>query len=212
MNEIKNHPPELNTMKHSATILLVLFFTALPLIAQPAMNDATVEHSLSLRASAIKTIGHFSDQWEKGNGFYASYMSLYDDNWAFVLQSGYITFTYREGAGYGGDPKFSIIPLQVGGRYYFLTGWLRPFLSAMSGANIVSREYIRYGVGEIDMVDKTSVHLNFQVGGGLGLQFTDNLGIDVTFHYNSHLLEPGVPYNITGLETAAALSWTWNSM
>ena len=45
------------------------------------------------------------------------------------------------------------------------------------------------------------------VGLGLGIMLFSNLEIEGQAKYNSHLLEPSVPYNITGMEYGVALNW-----
>ena len=51
------------------------------------------------------------------------------------------------------------------------------------------------------------VRFNFQVGFGLGVILFSNLEIEGQVKYNSHLIEPNLPYNITGLEYGLALNW-----
>jgi len=42
---------------------------------------------------------------------------------------------------------------------------------------------------------------------GIGIILFSNLEIEGQAKYNSHLLEPSVPYNITGLEYGVAFNW-----
>lgn len=91
----------------------------------------------------------------------------------------------------------------VGGRYYLALDRFRPFLLAMNGINIITQNYT---VGE-EKVDNTETRYNFQVGLGLGIILFSNLEIEGQAKYNSHLLEPSTPYNITGLEYGVALNW-----
>ncbi len=100
--------------------------------------------------------------------------------------------------------NLSIVPLAVGGRYYIVADRFRPFLLAMSGINIVSARTIRKDE-ETLMKHRTQFH--FQVGIGLGILLFSQLEIEGQAKYNSHVLEPSLPYNITGMEYGVALNW-----
>jgi len=82
----------------------------------------------------------------------------------------------------------------------------------MGGLNFISAKYedtvtsSHGGEAEIS-VDGTEVKANFQVGLGLGIMLFSNLEIEGQAKYNSHLIEPSLPYNITGLEYGLALNW-----
>ena len=73
----------------------------------------------------------------------------------------------------------------------------------MGGINFISRQYTQDDVN----VDESSTQFHFQVGLGLGIMLFSQLEIEGQAKYNSHLLEPSLPYNITGLEYGVALNW-----
>ena len=80
----------------------------------------------------------------------------------------------------------------------------------MNGLNIISRKFIILGEEEDIGSDKTTVHYNWQIGGGLSVLLFSNLEIEATFMYNSHMLEPSIPINLTGLEYLIGLNWRLN--
>lgn len=166
-------------------------------------NKSVNQSFVSVQGFAINSIGHFKDFWEQGSGGYMGYGKVYTNHWGLVFQSGLIRFENNNDQNYSGDPKFIILPLMVGGRYYLNLDRVRPFFLAMNGINIVTQDYTL----EDKKTDKTSLHYNFQVGIGLGIILFSNLEIEVQGKYNSHLLEPHVPYNITGMEYGLALNW-----
>jgi len=108
---------------------------------------------------------------------------------------------------FGDDPKFTVIPLQVGGRYYFLLESFRPYLLAMSGFNIISQKYSYEGA----TIDTTSSHLNFQIGLGIDVMIISQLGLDIHAMYNSHLFDFNAAYNLTGLEYGVGIKWKFGS-
>ena len=200
-------------------ILVIIIYSIVftNLFAQVSETDFTQESYVSIKGSGINTIGHFSEAWESGSAFYISYGNVYASQWSLIFQTGYINFKENSEFGYtaDSDPKFTIIPLQVGGRYYFLLDWIRPFLSAMNGINIITQEYSaevtdEEGRPSILIVDETDWKYNFQVGFGLAVKVISNLELEGVFHYNSHILRADVPYNITGVEFGVGLNWKLN--
>ena len=103
-------------------------------------TDLTNQAFITLQGASINSIGEFKESWDKGSGIYAGYATLYSNQWALVFETGYISFQHNEEMDLGDDPKFSIIPLAVGGRYYIVTDRFRPFLLAMGGINFISRQ------------------------------------------------------------------------
>jgi len=172
--------------------------------AQPANDaDLTSQSFISIQVATINSMGEFKESFDKGSAFYAGYGVLYSNQWAFILETGYITFQANEEMEFSGDPTFTMIPLAIGGRYYFVTDRFRPFLLAMSGLNIVTQKYELHE----ENVDNTELKLHFQVGIGLGILLFSQLEIEGQAKYNCHILEANLPYNATGMEFGIALNW-----
>ena len=173
------------------------------------------QNFFGVQGYTVNNLVHFKDSWKDGSGFYATYGSISKSNhWSLIFQTGYFSFNANPDAGFTGDEHFEIIPLQVGTRYYITLDRFRPFLLAMSGLNIINAKYKvtvpdpdQEGVEEEIDIDGSEVKANFQVGLGLGILLFSNLEIEGQFKYNSHLIEPSLPYNITGLEYGVALNW-----
>jgi hypothetical protein len=193
-------------MKTFAVIIfcLLVFSTLQAQLTTDIVNMSSANQSfITIQGFSINSIGEFKEAWDKGSGGILGYGTIYPDRWALMMQIGYISFQHNEDIDYSGDPSFTIVPLAIGGRYYFVTDRFRPFLLAMSGINIVSQNYTR---GD-ETVDKTTAQLHFQVGIGLGIRIISRLEIEGQAKYNSHVLEPSLPYNITGMEYGIALNW-----
>lgn len=189
--------------------ILVLLFISIALFGQ-SFGD---EYIVSIRGTTIKNIGELKEIWETGSALYASYENMSSTQFSYMFQVGYIN--YKQNPNYefeGNDAYFNIIPLQVGGRYYILTEWIRPFLMAMTGVNIVSSKYVlmpdENDEGQEDY-SGTNLKLNFQVGLGLAVKLFSNLQLEVLANYNSHVLDAPTHYNITGLELGAGLNWAF---
>ncbi len=157
---------------------------------------------LGLEAISINSIGHFEEDWVSGSGGYVGLENLYSNNWAVIFQTGFIEFKQNTAIAYISDPSFTMIPLRIGGQFYIVKGFISPYLSATGGANIITRK-----IETADKkLDETSISTHFQVGAGIALNFYQSWRINFAARYNSHLLEPGVPYNITGLEFSVGIN------
>jgi hypothetical protein len=197
---------EKNKMKSLICLIFgVMLITSLSAQVTTDMVNENGEDQTFIGAQgiAINSLIHFKDSWKDASGFFVTYGSISSNNWSLIFETGYMSFNANEDAGFTGDSHFNLIPLQIGTRYYLALDRFRPFLLAMNGINIISQKY----TAEEETVDETRVQYNFQVGLGLGIMLFSNLEIEGQAKYNSHLLEPSLPYNITGVEYGLALNW-----
>ena len=187
-------------------LFAVMLFSSLSAQVTTDMVNKNGENQnfIGVQGYTINSFIHFKDSWKDATCFYATYGSISTSNhWSLIFQTGYLSFNANEEAGFTGDEYFNIIPIQIGTRYYIALDRFRPFLLAMSGFNIIDAKY----TVEETSIDGTEVKVNFQVGAGLGIILFSNLEIEGQVKYNSHLIEPSLPYNITGFEYGVALNW-----
>jgi hypothetical protein len=193
-------------MKITAALVIAVLFTS-HLFAQQMAGMTTMDKEnqkfITAHGASINTIGHFKENWESGSGGYIGYGVIYPNQFALLFQTGYIDYKNNKKSGYSGDPSFSMLPIMVGGRYYILPDRFRLFLLANGGINFVSQKYT---VAD-STVDESRNHFHFQVGAGFSIILIDQVEIEITAKYNSHLLDPSDPYNITGMEYAVGLNW-----
>ena len=162
-----------------------------------------VKSVISLSARGITPIGLFSENWNTGGAVYLSYSWLYNQKWSVRLQTGYNRYRLKNESDYSNSPKLSLLPIQIGGRVHFLKGRFKLFFEAMTGVNFIRLFYNE----ENSQVDKRETHLNFQTGGGVLYNLSDNLGIEFAVLYNSHLIESSTPINLTGFEYGIGINW-----
>lgn len=190
----------------------ILYILILMIISMPLFSQTNSESLISVRGTAIKNIGEIKNIWETGSAIYLSYENISISNqFSYMFQAGYMQFKENPNHDFQGeDANFDIIPFQVGGRYYILINSIRPFLMAMTGANIISSTYpilaTPYST-ESESVSNTEVKLNFQIGLGVAVKLLSSLQIEIIANYNSHILDAPTHYNVTGLELGAGLSW-----
>jgi len=168
------------------------------------IDGDTGEHEefVSAQIAMINSIGEFRENWVGANAYYLGFGRIYSNDWALIFQVGYLNFKQNENAEFT-DGSHNVIALMVGGRYYISRGKVRPFLLAMNGINIITEKWT---MGD-DSKDHTIGRYNFQVGIGLSVIMMEKLEIEIQGKYNSHLIEPAVPYNMTGMEVGLAFNY-----
>jgi len=185
-------------MRKILYILILLFGSTLY-----AQNQDEVRNVISFSARAITPIGDFSENWETGVAAYISYSWLYNQKWSVRLQTGYNQYSLKSESEYSNSPELTMIPIQVGGRVYFFKGSFQIFFEAMSGLNFINIHYKE----EEAQYDYSETHINFQIGGGASYKVIDNLEIELIAMYNSHMIDPTKPTNLTGYEIGIGVNW-----
>jgi hypothetical protein len=193
--------------------LIGLFFL-IPLISLNAQVSTDIldtseksQSFITLQGITLNCIGDFKQAWKSASGGYVGFGMISSNQWALIFQTGYLSFSPNEEMNYTGEASFNLVPLTVGTRYYILPDIFRPFLLANGGINLVSQKYTLDDV----TVDETRSHFHFQIGAGIGVKVSSDLEIEVLAKYNSHLLDPALPLNITGFEYGLALDWHLDS-
>ena len=182
------------------TLYILLLFLASNSFAQ---NNEEVKSVVSLTARAITPIGIFSENWNTGGGLYLSYGWEYSNEWGVQFQTGYNRYRLESESQYSDTPKLSMWAFQIGGRHYFLRESIKPFVTVLSGVNIIRLIYKTDDV----KVDERDIHMNFQMGGGVTVTLSNNFDIELSVLYNSHLINPSIPYNLTGFEYGFGINW-----
>lgn len=188
-------------MKYVITIMIILI-CSFPIYAQDTEAMEPGQKFFTAQYATINTIGHFSDHWKDGSGVYLGYGNTLG-HWTLMFQTGYVSYNVNPEMQYTGEAEFTMFPLWIGGRYYIMTQTFQPFVMGFSGVNIVSE---KHNFND-EPVDHTTSHFAFQIGLGLAVQFSRNMQVELVGKYNSHLFDPGAPYNVTGLEYGLGLNW-----
>ncbi len=190
----------------SMIVIFVFLMLAGSLLAQVEVqidtDIETNEEFVTAQIAMINSIGEFRENWVGANAYYLGFGRIYSNDWALIFQLGYLNFKQNENAEFR-DGSNNVLALTVGGRYYIARGKVRPFLLAMNGVNIITEKWT---MGE-DSKDHTIGRYHFQVGIGLSVIMMEQLEIEIQGKYNSHLVEPAVPYNMTGMEVGLAFNY-----
>ncbi|MDA3861925.1 MAG: hypothetical protein PF445_11945, partial [Melioribacteraceae bacterium] len=119
-------------------IYIIFLFLASSILAQKSDETRSV---VSVTARAVTPIGIFSENWNTGSAYYLSYGWIYSKTWGVQFQLGYNRYRLQSGSQYSGTPKLSMWAFQIGGRRYFLQGDIKPFVTVLSGVNIIRLFY-----------------------------------------------------------------------
>ena len=103
------------------------------------------------------------------------------------------------------DASSVVIPLHIGGRYYFTDARFMPFVSFMNGLNLVFENTNLEGEKE----NRTLVKYAWQVGMGLTTNISENLNIDLSVNYNSHFYHTDAM--MTAFEYTIGFGWGFQS-
>ena len=167
-------------MKKLILITLFVLFTG-ALVTGFAQSEKYLKNRIMLEGMYIRNLGNFGDVWSKAAGGYIGYSLAFPDHNILMIRTGFISNSLKDGVEYQ-DASSTIIPLEIGGRYYFFDSRFMPFLQFMNGINILFENTNLEGVKE----EKTLVKYAWQVGFGVTINLIENLNIDIGANYQSN--------------------------
>jgi len=165
-----------------------------------AQNDLYLKNRILVEGIYKRNLGNFSEVWANATGAYLSYGIVFPDHNLLLLRTGFYSNSLKEGVDYA-DASSVVVPLHIGGRYYFIDDRFMPFVLFMNGVNIVSENTNLEGVKE----DRTLVKYAWEVGFGLSVNVVSNLIFDVTINYSSHFYTAEAM--MTGFSYNFGLAW-----
>ncbi len=162
--------------------------------------DYTV-NSVTVQGVYIQNLSDYHFIFPGYYGGYATFSKLFRSGFSIDLRAGYWNAIKEDSAQ---NYSSSVIPIHVGGRYYFTNTKLKPYISFMNGINIINEEIPPNTL--LDTASGMRVRYAFQVGTGVKYFFTKELYLDVNANYNSSFYEPHAM--MTGWEYNAGLGIT----
>lgn len=179
-------------------ILIVIILAAGAFSQIFAQSDSYLKNRIMLEGTYLRNLGNFGNVWDNASGGYISYGIAFPVHNYLMFRVGYINNKLKDGVEYN-DASLSIIPLEIGGRYYFIDARFMPFVQFMNGLNIISENTNLEG----EMKDETLVKYAFQVGLGLTINIVSFLSLDVGVNYQSNFYQHDAMN--TGFEYAAGI-------
>ena len=217
-------------MKKFAISFLILFTSLLS--AQVMQNEEPaalvpneskfLSDQIIVQGLYIRTLGNFNQVWSSGTGAYVNYGMFFPDHNTLNFQVGYIDYKLADDLD-SLNGSFNVIPLLIGGKYFFTDSRFMPYVSFMNGINIISQT-IAFHVEEIydeegNLIDE-EIHIDessgdtrlvryaFQVGLGIMINIVSSLNLDLAVKYNSHFYQHEAMN--TGFEYGFGIAWSIN--
>jgi len=203
-------------------ISFFFFFTSL-LSAQVLQNEEPAElppddaeflsDVITAQGIYIRSLGNFGKVWANGVGGYVGYGMFFARHDMLNFQVGYIKYKLSDDIE-NEVADFSVIPLLVGGRYFFIDDRFMPYISFMNGINIINQT-VGFSVDEEENIHFEEITDNarivryaFQVGMGIMINIVGNLNVDLAVKYNAHFYQHEAMN--TGFEYGFGIAWSMN--
>ena len=156
------------------TLLLLFIGTVFTGFAQ---SEKYLKNRIIVEGMYLRNLGNFSEVWSTAAGGYIGYSIAFPEHNLLMMRTGFISNSLKDGVEYQ-DATSTIIPLEIGGRYYFTDSRFMPFVQFMNGINILFEN--------IENEEKTLVKYAWQVGFGVTINLIDNLSVDIGANYQSN--------------------------
>jgi opacity protein-like surface antigen len=170
-------------MKKIILLLAVLISTG-TLFTGFAQSESYLKDRIFVEGLYIRNIGNFGDVWANASGGYLGYGIAFPEHNYLMMRAGYINNKLKDDID-NEDAHLTMIPIEVGGRYYFTDHMFMPFAQFMTGLNFISENEDLVGENE----DKNLVKFAWQVGFGLTINVISSLSLDVGVNYQSNFYD-----------------------
>lgn len=190
----------MNKLILAAIIFLITnsFFTVF------AQSETYLKNRILLEGVYIRNLGNFGKVWSNANGGYIGYSIAFPEHNLLMMRTGFINNKLKDDVTYE-DASLTMIPIEIGGRYYFFDDSFMPFVQFMNGLNLVFENTNLEGESE----DKTMVKYAWQVGFGVTVNLIDNLSVDVGVNYQSNFYDTEAMN--TGFEYAFGIGYAFGN-
>ena len=174
-----------------------------------AQSDTYLKDRIFVEGLYIRNLGNFGEVWANASGGYVGYGIAFPDHNYLMIRTGFInnklkddldTTKLKADVEYE-DATLKMIPIEIGGRYYFTDQMFMPFVQFMTGLNIVFGDEDLVGENE----DKTLVKYAWEVGFGLTVNIMSRLSLDIGVNYQSNFYDDDAMN--TGFEYAAGIGF-----
>jgi len=187
-------------MKSLSIIFVLLAGVSSGLMAQ---QETYLTDRIMVEGFYRQNLGNFQKVWHNSVGGTVSYGIAFPDHNLLVFRTGVFSNQLQDSID-APDASSTVIPLQIGGRYYFNDAAFMPYVSFMSGLNIVLENTSLEGEKE----DRTLVKYAWQVGMGVTANFGAHLLVDLSANYNSDFYHTEAM--MTGFTYMLGLGWRFN--
>jgi len=165
----------------------IILSTLIVLITSSIFNcfgqsESYLKNRILVEVCYIRNLGNFGDVWSNATGMYIGYSIAFPEHNLLILRAGFINNNYEFNVE---EASLTMIPIEIGGRYYFIDDRFMPFLQFMNGLNLVFENTNLEGESE----DKTMVKYAWQVGIGVTVNVLSSLSLDIGVNYQSNFYQ-----------------------
>lgn len=147
--------------------------------------------------SYTRHLGEYEKVWGSSQAATLSFGKKYEKNWMFYFKTGYAKTSEWKNERDGN----SMIPVLLGGKYYFDLGVMMPYFAFTNGFNVISQKYDNFG----GQTDDILVKYAWELGAGTYVNFTKNFALNATVSYNSSFYY--IDAQMTGFVYSGGLSY-----
>ena len=155
-----------------------------------AQSESYLKNRIFIEGFYTRNLGNFGDVWTDASGGYIGYSIALPEHNLLIMRTGFINnqldddLKLQEDVAFS-DASLTIIPIEIGGRYYFIDDRFMPFIQFMNGLNLVFENTNLEGESE----DKTMVKYAWQIGFGLTINILSNPSFDIGVNYQSNFYQ-----------------------
>ncbi len=170
------------------TIITLISFGSLFTIF--AQSESYLKNRIFVEGLYTRNIGNFGNVWSNSSGGYLGYGIAFPEHNYLMMRTGVISnklkdkLSNQESLTYDGA-YLTIIPLEVGGRYYFNDNVFMPFAQFMTGLNFIFQNKDLVGKNE----NKILVKYAWQIGLGFTINLVSDFCIDAGVNYQSNFYD-----------------------
>lgn len=171
-------------------LILIIIFSVGSIYTITAQSDSYLKNRIFVEGLYIRNIGNFGSVWSNASGGYLGYGIAFPEHNYLMMRAGFVSnklidnYDTQESLEYD-DAYLTMVPVEIGGRYYFNDYIVMPFIQFMTGLNFISGNEDLVGENE----DKNLVKFAWQVGLGFTVNIISNISLDAGVNYQSNFYD-----------------------
>lgn len=171
-------------------LILIILVSFGSLFKVTAQSDSYLRNRIFVEGLYIRNIGNFGSVWSNASGGYLGYGIAFPTHNYLMMRTGVISnklkdeVSTEDGSNYA-DAYLTMVPVEIGGRYYFLDDMFMPFVQFMTGLNLVFGDQELVGENE----NKNLVKFAWQAGLGITVNIISSISIDASVNYQNNFYD-----------------------
>ncbi|MBK9099249.1 MAG: outer membrane beta-barrel protein [bacterium] len=185
-------------------LTIIILISAAALFSGSAQSDNYLKNRIFVEGLYIRNIGNFGNVWSNASGGYLGYGIAFPDHNYLMMRTGIISNKLNDDM-MNEDAYLTMIPIEAGGRYYFVDNMFMPFVQFMTGLNLVFTNGDIVGENEAENLVKFA----WQVGLGFTINVIENISVDAGVNYQSNFYDDDAMN--TGFEYTIGLGYAFGN-